>query len=203
MAVIKSGATADQLTIDPNSKASRVTEYDSSGVELYKTPTGSYLIPISMGRQTAAIAAGSYIWAFRNGASKIIRLRRIVLITSFDGTAAASTQIYQLMRFGNATPSGGSAITIVKKKTTFGASTVADARQNPAAALTIAGVVFETVGMCIQQPRQLAPLQQLNIPLDQSNNVYELQPNEGLAINLLVVGVIGDTIAGFMEFDEV
>jgi len=203
MAVIKSGDSPDLLKIDPTSKAARVTEYDSAGQELYKTPGGSYLIPISMGRQTAAIAAGSYIWAFRNGAAKTIRLRRIVLTTSFDGTAAATTQTYQIMRFSTATPTGGSVIVIVKKKTTYGASTVVDARQNPAAALGITGVVFETVGMCIQQPRQLAPLQQINMPFDQSNNAYELQPNEGLAINLLVVGVIGDTITGFVEFDEV
>ncbi len=31
MAVIKSGATTDQLTVDPASKAARVTFYDSSG----------------------------------------------------------------------------------------------------------------------------------------------------------------------------
>ena len=33
MAVIKSGATTDQLTIDPTSKAARVTNYTSAGVE--------------------------------------------------------------------------------------------------------------------------------------------------------------------------
>ena len=31
MAVIKSGATTDQLTVDPTSKAARVTQYDAAG----------------------------------------------------------------------------------------------------------------------------------------------------------------------------
>ena len=34
MAVIKSGATSDQLTVDPTSKAARVTQYTSSGDEI-------------------------------------------------------------------------------------------------------------------------------------------------------------------------
>jgi len=36
MAVIRSGATVDELTIDPTSKAGRVTLYDSAGNELTK-----------------------------------------------------------------------------------------------------------------------------------------------------------------------
>ena len=41
MAVIRSGATTDELTVDPTSKASRVTLYDSSG-NLLTQPRNTY-----------------------------------------------------------------------------------------------------------------------------------------------------------------
>jgi len=202
---VKSGATIDTLTVDPTSKAARVTQYKSDGAELFKTPTGSYFLPIPNQRLTAAIAVNSAIYAFRNGASKVIKIKRIYLICGFDGTAAATTSCYQLQRFSAATPSGGTALTAIKKKTTLGASTIVDARYNYAAALTVTGITFETSFVetgCARQVNAVQILQMCAGPETQES-IIELQPNEGLAIRLGVAAVIGDNIGGYIEWEEV
>jgi hypothetical protein len=49
MAVIKSGATTDEMTIDPTSKAARVTLYDSDGNEVVpSTPTAVAVTPVTV-----------------------------------------------------------------------------------------------------------------------------------------------------------
>src|SRR3990167_1796754 len=127
MAIIKSGATTDELTVDPTSKAARVTLYDSSGNELQKPPAGGYLLPIRV-RQTAATASGT-VWSMRAlTAGKKVYVRRIVVNCMFDGTAAASTSQYNLLRFRTATPTAGTALTVVKRDTADPTSIVTDAR---------------------------------------------------------------------------
>lgn len=204
MAVIKSGATADELTIDPTSKAARITLYDSAGNELHKEPNGSYLLRIPNARLTAAIAANSAIWTVRNGSSRTMRIKRISVSAKFDGTAAATTAQFQLQRFTTATPSGGTALTAVKKRTALGSSTIADARFNYAAALTVTGVVFEEAFFEWGVQRQVSAVSNHDLlaGLETQEALIELAPNEGLAIRLGVVAVIGDALGGYVEWDE-
>jgi hypothetical protein len=71
MAVIKSGATTDQLTIDPTSKAARVTLYDTSGNPNPAIPVSATSLPlptnasIETGGNLATIAT-----AMTSGAAK-------------------------------------------------------------------------------------------------------------------------------------
>ena len=201
---VKSGASTDVLTVDSTSKAARVTLYRSDGTEISNT-TVSYLLPIPYQRLTAAVAAGSKIWAMRNGASKTMRIKRIYIGVSFDGSAASSTSCYQFMRFSGATPSGGTALTAVKKKTSLGATTMADARYNYAAALTVTGITFETSFFEIGCQRQVNANIEAYLVADQEgpDSIIELAPNEGLAINLYVAAVIGDGLGGYIEWEEV
>ena len=57
MAVIQSGASSDQLTIDAVSKASRVTDYDSSGRELSVQSKAAFCVTTA--GFTPAAAAGA------------------------------------------------------------------------------------------------------------------------------------------------
>lgn len=204
---LQSGVDASLATVDPTSKALRVTLYDTLGVEVNKAPIGSYLLPINMGRLTAAIAANSLIWSVRNavGSGKTVKIRRILSNVAFDGTAAATTALYDWVRFSAATPTGGTAMTVIKKRNSAPASAVTDARFNAAAALGVAGVVFETSFFSIGNQRQVAAGKTADLRFEVSGQDYdnfELAPGEGMGIRLNQVAVIGDSISGGVTWDE-
>ncbi len=205
MAILKSGASSDLLTIDPTSNAGRSTLYRPDGSVVLAQPTGAYYLPIPSLPLSTAITAGSCILAMRNGASKIMRIKRIVLNVGFSGTVAATTSGFQLCRFATAAPTGGTTLSAIKKRTTYGPSTIADARYNFAAALGVTGVAFETQFAEIGCQRQLAARGVLYLIADLVTNeiVFEIQPSEGLAVKLGVVAVIGDTLGGCIEWEEV
>lgn len=206
MAIIQSGASADLWTIDPVSKAGRVTPYDSSGNEQAPFPSpGAYALPINI-RQTAATAANATVWTMRNGGSKKVFIRRILLAMLFDGSAAAATTLkYLLARFSAATPTGGTALTVVKMQTTFASSTLADARFLDTG-LTTTGVTFETEWATIGLPASVTSGSLFwNMPFIGSNEAKEpfvLNPNEGLAIRLQNAAVIGLGLTGSVHWDE-
>ena len=102
MAVIKSGATADLLTIDPTSKAARVTLYDSAGREVSfqskqtYSATGTFTPPATP--QDLVTIYGS--------ASKTVRVLSFVINT--NNTAAGSQQYWLVKR--SAVDTGGTPV---------------------------------------------------------------------------------------------
>ena len=153
MAIIRSGASTDQLTIDPTSKAARVTRYDAAGRELYPKPTGAYMAPINI-RNTAATAAGAAAVVIRGPAqaSPLLKMyiRNIRGTIGFDGTALAASATLRMGLYrgqGVTTASGGTAITaanITKKDSTFGSSTILDYRYDATGVgLTTTGITFD------------------------------------------------------------
>jgi len=92
MAVITSGATSDQLTVDPRSKAARVTMYDSSGREV--TPQ-SRIMYLASGTFTPAATPTDLIKITGSG-TKTIRVISMKLTTT--NTAAGSQQYFLIKR---------------------------------------------------------------------------------------------------------
>src|SRR3989304_1913436 len=86
-----------------------VVLYGADGKLIYKRPTFEGNIRVPNVRLTAAIAAGSLIWAMRYNGANILRVKSGSLQASFDGTAAATTQEYQIVRFSAANTTGGTA----------------------------------------------------------------------------------------------
>jgi hypothetical protein len=85
MAVIKSGASSDNLTIDATSKAARVTLYDVEGNPLskkatYRASTLTAFVP--------AVTAARPIFLIEGSASKTITVKRI----SFSGASLTAVQ---------------------------------------------------------------------------------------------------------------
>lgn len=204
---VKSGASADLWTIDPTSKAGRVTLYDAAGNEIHPVPTGAYVMPLVRGRITAAIAANSLIWGMRAGASLTVFIRRIRIVCAFDGTAAASTQQFEFIRFVNANPTGGSVLTPIKKRGAYAGSTVQDARFNAGAALGVAGISFDgngfgDFGVSRGATGASAMLELVFSSAAERFSRFELAPNEGLGIRTVVATVVGDSIQGAIEWDE-
>jgi hypothetical protein len=190
----------------PNPYLNRVVPVDTYGNEINAKPTGSYMINIKNGQLTGIITTGA-IWAMRNGATLSMYIRRIHLFASFAGTVAATTALYELMRFNTATPSGGSAyLNPIKKRNTYGASTLADARyiNSGTSPLTVTSVVFESPFASLACPRQLAASNVLLLDYTacKPSDILVLAPNEGLAISIPASAVVGDSISGVIEWEE-
>lgn len=204
--IIQSGATTDVLTVDATSKAARATAYDSGGTELIPAITGAYMLPIRV-RQTNTTAADSTVWAMRNVAGpSTVHIRKIRGAVIFDGTAAAATTIgYDLIRFSAATPTTGTALTVVDKRNAYAASAVTDARFLDTG-LSVTSVVFETPFAQLLIPVSVTSMiREFEIDFDQMGmrrSGFELASGEGLCIRLTANAVVGLGISGFVEWDE-
>lgn len=103
MAVIKSGATTDVLTIDPTSKAARMTLYDSAGREISKQGKCTYA---ASGAFTPP-ATPTDMLVIVGSASKTVRVLSIKLGTN---NTAAGSQIFVLVK-RSTDDSGGTPVT--------------------------------------------------------------------------------------------
>ena len=97
MAIIKSGVTSDLLTIDPTSKAARVTLYDSAGAEITALPvqetSGFGGLVYSHAQVDTAGQAGAYtFWALSNPAASGKRIAIIHVDHQVYSVAAAATK---------------------------------------------------------------------------------------------------------------
>jgi len=138
MAVIKSGASADELTVDATSKAARTTLYSAAGTEIgtasnpiIASANQNLLLTGSAGAWTAAswrivgVAATSQVLATvrNNGGARKIYIRRFAVDVSH--TAAAVDLVAAYFRlWGNTgvTPSGGSGPTKHPLNVSYGSS---------------------------------------------------------------------------------
>jgi hypothetical protein len=223
MAVIKSGVDATLLTVDPTSKAARVTQYDSTARELYPKPTGSYITKIET-RCTGAPAAGQTIWNMRGPPTLKAYIRNIRGTICFDGTALAASGTLRLGLYRGTSaavsPTGGTANTISKKDSTMGASTVADCRFDlTGAGLTTTGITYEAdafhvislpvISLQVAAPATSASAGAVAVfDLDfhtsgEPSSDVVIAASEHLAIRIqTVAGIIGFGIGGSVSWDE-
>jgi len=92
MAIIKSGASTDQLTVDVTSKAARATLYDSAGRELSTQGKQTFMIASTF----TPAATPTDLVIIEGSATKTIRIVRIKIITT--NTAAGSQQFFLIKR---------------------------------------------------------------------------------------------------------
>lgn len=92
MAIIKSGATPDELAVDPVSKALRITEYDSTGRAIPMEGKATYSVA---GTFTPAAAATDVV-VISGSATTTVRVRSMFLTT--NNTAANSQRIDLIKR---------------------------------------------------------------------------------------------------------
>lgn len=202
MAVIESGDNANALSIDA-SKAARVALYDSEGNEVNKV-RDFYMTQVSTTRITAALAANSAVWSLKNGATRRMRVKKVRLSAAFDGTAAATTQLFTLIKTTSGTTTGGVLNTTIpsKKSTSQANSSVEEIRFGAAAALGEVGVTVENAKMASFGVSRSVTGQTVNFDLIGSEEEFWLEPNEGLLIKTEVATVIGDSIMGAIHWEE-
>lgn len=121
MAVIKSGATSDQLTVDPTSKAARVTLYNNDGTYNGEKATyrASTIIPF-----VPAVTINIPWFLIEGSATKTVIVKRIA-VSGATLTAVAYLAV-NVVKFSTAA-SGGTATSapLVPVDSTFPASTAA------------------------------------------------------------------------------
>ena len=109
MAKIRSGATVDELTIDPTSKAARTTLYDSAGTPINYSETFKGVA--STFRTLGSAAVPQPIFTIENavGSGKLVYVRG--LFVYIDTTAVLLTVACQIdLLRTSAMPSGGTAL---------------------------------------------------------------------------------------------
>lgn len=211
MAQIADGVGGTNLAGVHSNHGLYATLIDSAGNEPGKIPTGSYCIAISPGRITGTTAAAKAIWSMVNGTSATVSmyLRRLHLVGSFDGTAVANTQFFQVQRTSAIYLTAGTQITLpggaVPKNTSNPNSQLGDARF-AVAGLTDTSVVYSTALAVLPVPRAATAavvpfVLDWHVPNEYASD-FVLKPGEGIAITLGVIAVVGDCITGFAEWDE-
>lgn len=201
MAVIVGGTSGASLDVGSTSKGAYVELVDAAGRKW--APVESYMAQIDFTPATT-FADGTTYWTMRNvSGTKIALIRRLELILAFTGTAAASVSSYRIERFSAATPTTGTAITVVKKKSAFTASAITDIRFNNTG-LTTTGVTFETGAMTrVMHMNQLQAVAfDLSFTGEGEVPKFELASGEGLAIRANGTIVSGTRMTGCISWDE-
>lgn len=203
MAIIESGSGSTQQDI--SNEAARVYLAGAGGVaESYPLPTGAYMTKISM-RHTAADAAASIVFAIRNGSTRTLVVRRILITASFDGTAAATTQEYELVAFNSITAdSGATAQTPAKKRNSWPSSSVTSVRGQ--GLVTLTGNAVERTFASFGVQRQVSATAEYELIYDDPNpySGIEIEPGTANALGIRVnaTAVIGDSLRGLIEWEE-
>jgi len=159
-------------------------------------------------RHTGATGADEPVWQMRlkDDSSRIVWVRRIFVVVAFDGTAAATTSSYVIERFDTATMTGGAAITAQPTVSGATATHITDIRD----------VVVGT-GLTDTSVVNLQELVNIGCPRGATGgsvafnltdvcylrNLGDVKQGEGLAITLDETSVIGDSLRGYVEWEEV
>lgn len=181
-------------------KSLNTIEDNLNAVEVPVTVLGVYNLPVIV-RSTAATAAAPLIWAMRNGTTRTIRIRQIMLTLDFDGTPAVSSAQYLLARFSGANPTGGVALAVIRSSTADSLSTLADARQLDTG-LGVAGIAFETSFVGLNHARALGTSVCYPLVFGE-DRPFVLAGGQGLGIITNVAQVIGDSISGNVSWEEI
>lgn len=161
----------------------------------------AYGLPVNI-LQTNTTAADETVWAMRlpTTAAKSVHIEKIRLRVTFHGTAAGSTNSYYLARFSAATPSSGSALTVVKFDGNNATSEVTDARFVDTG-LTTTSVSFGTAWHYVNNPISVTSGRHGD-ELDLYFQPFVLNPGEGLCIRLGATAVVGQGLSGSIQWRE-
>lgn len=206
MAIITSGASSDLLTIDPTSKAGRVTIYGPDGeAALYTSNRNRGIADIRV-KQSTTTSASTVVWSIRSATSgKTLYIRRLWLQLYQTGTGAATEMQYEFVKATSVTAYGSSPTTVTPLlKRTSVTNTDAEVRMLDTG-FTLTGAAFGSPFFNCVWPRLTHSATQAGIAsnpfvLEFGEQPIELALNEVIAIRNVVTAVAGDSIIGGCEF---
>jgi hypothetical protein len=208
MSQLKSGASADLLSVDATSKAARFTEYETNAETELLEAYPEYMVSVDMVWSLTGGGAGAYQFVMRNTSStKRIKLKKCDFIVSFYGTAAASNQQYTLQRYpvGFFTSvSAGVSLTAIPELSTNATSMtqifMADGTATTPLAATISQIsapaqsIFNAIN-----PRSLTSKKTICY----FDRDLEILPGQALGIISPNAGVIGDVLNVILYWEEI
>lgn len=139
MAVIKSGATTDQLTVDPTSKAARTTPYDQAGNCLARV--NSYVAAIA---PTASAAGTGVLFNIKGSATKTVKVYRIRI----NATVASAVIIATMLLAKRTVAGSGGTASAITPLALDSSNAAATATANLFTALATAGTGGGVLDMC-------------------------------------------------------
>ncbi len=200
MAIIQSGASADQWTIDPTSKAGRVTEYRTDGTVNNPIPVGVY----SFCTQDVAgvAAANNFLSLFNPAAStKTVKVFRI----QYNAYAVALTVAKNSMHIGRVTAASAgtlqAASAICFHKTSFPNPTSEVRTGNPTVTATAEWLGYPPP-VIITAAGSDSPAA-FEWSADNTDELLTLAAGEGVVFRCTVAGDVDETYnikIGWMEF---
>lgn len=184
---------------------------DAFANDIYpSTPEGAFLMNLSL-RHTAADAAGSVVWAFRNpvGSARVVRLMSIMGSMWFDGTAVAAANVgYELIRFTGGDPTTGTTVPRSKKWAGSTTSVLADANiQQKSGILTVTGItgieIFGVLRMGASVTNGIYPFYFDFFKTARFRGHNEFAAGEGFGIRVGPgAAIIGQGLSGIIESEE-
>jgi hypothetical protein len=209
MSQLKSGASADLLTVGATSKALNVSQYEYTGEVLDQETALEYTVSADMIWSLSGGGSGAYQFILRNTSStKIVKMNRINLIGSFYGTAAANNQQFTVNRYANgyfASVSAGISLSITPENSGSAASICTAFMNDGTATTPIAATALNTASQLPQtlfnmvNPRSVTG-KKTTATL---NRDFELKPGETLGIISTGTGVVGDTLNAILYWQEI
>lgn len=206
---LKSGATADLLTVDPTSKAMRVEHYDSAALPLNPIPVGVYMLPVNV--RIGGAANGFGLWALQVPASaaRDVYIRRIFLRSAFDGTAASSAPHgVGVHRVNGVTITSGTVLTPIKLDSTYAASVIVTTAQQSdgTTKLSLSGGTTLAALAYLQMDSQTGFNGALDLNWFEADNPYsmlKLVDDEGLLLYVDFASIVaGVSVSGFVVWEE-
>jgi hypothetical protein len=204
MAVIKSGATSDQLTVDATSKAARVTMYDSSGREVSSQSKSTYMY--SSGAFTVAASATDIVTIY-GSASKTVRIIGLRL----NGLQTTAGQILFTVIKRSTADSGGTGVAgtavPVDSNNAAATATVTHYTANPTLGTGVGSVSSRYLHIPAAASTTSGDVGDLIASIN-AGNWISLQPitlrgtGEGAVINLGGVTVTGGTLNANISWIE-
>ena len=170
-------------------------------INIVSSAVNKYMTFFSI-RQTATTVAAAMVWSMRNASAstKNVYIQKIVYQISFDNPTPAlvfATLRYQFQRFSTATPTGGTAQTVLELDNSNAATQVTDVRVLNTG-LTTTGVVLGEVSLITGVPQVQGSTNSAVI----DNIGLMLAPGEGLAIILNQTAAIGQSLNGCIVWSE-
>jgi hypothetical protein len=205
--VILVGQSGNLATVDPTSKALRVTLYDPQGREIVEKPATirSYLAGFII-RHTGATTANTVLLGLVNtSTTDFMRIRCFRAIELFDGASpGAQGRRHFWTRTTGSISGSNTSITPTKKRTGDGAS-VADVQFNNTGIGGLAGVGdavwIQSISIAATGNFEYFSWPQQS-ELRANGSPLELHKGEGLGLENGDAAVAGLGVAGYIEWDE-
>lgn len=186
------------------SKAARLTTFDSSAVD-FSRPIGSYVTRVDW-RAGGSSSSGTGIFGMVNNGNRTAFIDRIFLMMSYNPTTSTNSNFVVGLVRGVGYITSGTIGMPIRKRNSHPSPSLFDCRTGTTTALTITNVLLEAADFEIfsisRHVKELAVINKRFWNNSTSRPKIEIQPGQGVWLVHRTGGLVGDTLAGHIEWSE-